>query len=135
MPDDLTPQPPIDEPSREIAAPANVSGGGVNPPFQRQELMRALLAFVGVAIVLPVLFFVGLHRWMNPNIKELSLRAVFPVEWMNACMVVLGTWAASVQLRRPLAALGLPPRQLLGARFWEGALWGFAMLSGVVFLL
>ncbi|MGH9756609.1 MAG: lysostaphin resistance A-like protein [Candidatus Acidiferrales bacterium] len=135
MPDDLTPQPAIDAPSQETAVPANVSADRVNPPLQRRELMRALLAFVGIAIFLPVLFFLGLHRWLNPNIKELSLRAVFPVEWMNACMVVLGTWAASRQLRRPLAALGLPPRQVFGARFWEGALWGFAMLSGAVFLL
>ncbi len=135
MPDEFPPQPAVDAPSSEPATPANVSSDGVNPPFPRRDLMRALLAFMGVAIFLPVLFFIALHRWINPNIKELSLRAAMPVELINASMVILGTWLASRLLRRPMAALGLPPRQALGARFWEGALWGFAMLSGVVFLL
>lgn len=135
MPDEFPPQPAGDAPLGETSASANISTGRDDPPFQRRELMRALMAFLGIAIVLPVLIFVVLHRWINPNIKELSLRAALPVEWINACMVVLGTWIAAMQLRRPMAALGLPPRQALGARFWEGALWGFAMLSGVVFLL
>ena len=90
---------------------------------------------MGIAIVLPVLIFVVLHRWINPNVKELSLHAVLPVELINACMVVLGTWVAAKLVRRPMASIGLPPRQALGARFWEGALWGFAMLSGVLLVL
>lgn len=135
MPDEFPPQPAVAAPSSGPASLANASVDGSNPPFQRRDLIRALMAFLGIAIVLPVLIFVALHRWINPNVKELSLRAAFPVELINACLVVLGTWVAARKLRRPLADIGLPPRQFLGARFWEGALWGFAMLSGIVFLL
>lgn len=135
MPDDFPPQPAAGAPSSGPSIPANTSAEGANTPFQRQEVKRAVFAFLGIAIVLPLLIFVLLHRWINPNIKELSLRAAFPPELINACLVVLGTWAAAIQMRRPLAEMGLPPRQAFGARFWEGALWGFAMLSVVVFLL
>jgi uncharacterized protein len=37
--------------------------------------------------------------------------------------------------KRPLAAYGMPPREAFGARFWEGCVWGFAMLSLVVMII
>jgi len=37
--------------------------------------------------------------------------------------------------RRSLAEYGLPLRRILGRRFWEGALWALAMVTGVVVLL
>jgi uncharacterized protein len=30
---------------------------------------------------------------------------------------------------------GIPPREAFGLRFWEGAVWGFAMLSAILYVL
>lgn len=34
-----------------------------------------------------------------------------------------------------MADFGIPPRQIFGRQFWEGAVWGFCILSALVFLL
>jgi membrane protease YdiL (CAAX protease family) len=34
--------------------------------------------------------------------------------------------------KRSLADYGIPPGQAFGKRFWEGAVWGFAMLSAIL---
>ena len=52
-----------------------------------------------------------------------------------AFFVALGTWVVARMEKRPLADYGIPPRGLLGIRFWEGLLWGFAMLSAIVLFL
>ena len=49
--------------------------------------------------------------------------------------VALGTWVVSHLQKRRMDDYGIPPRQALGSRFWEGAVWGFAMLSAVLFTL
>ena len=52
-----------------------------------------------------------------------------------AFFVALGTWVVARMEKRPLADYGIPPRGLFGIRFWEGLLWGFAMLSAIVLFL
>jgi membrane protease YdiL (CAAX protease family) len=37
--------------------------------------------------------------------------------------------------KRPLDDYGIPLRQAFGGRFWEGSLWGFAMLSLILLIL
>jgi uncharacterized protein len=41
----------------------------------------------------------------------------------------LATWLVARMQKRPLDDYGIPPRQALGWRFWEGWIWGFGMLS------
>jgi len=54
---------------------------------------------------------------------------------ITAFGVALGTWIVSLLEKRRMDDYGIPPRQALGLRFWEGAVWGFAMLSAVLFPL
>src|SRR5262249_12413308 len=37
--------------------------------------------------------------------------------------------------KRPLDDYGIPPRQVFGAKFWEGCVWGFAALSLIPLVL
>jgi len=49
--------------------------------------------------------------------------------------VSLATWIVSLMEERPLDDYGIPPRQAFGRRFWEGTVWGFAMLSAILLVL
>jgi membrane protease YdiL (CAAX protease family) len=52
-----------------------------------------------------------------------------------ALVAVLATWIVARVEKRPLDDYGIPPGQVFGWRFWEGTLWGFAMLSAILFVL
>jgi len=57
------------------------------------------------------------------------------VKSVSAFFVVLATWLASRRQQRPLADYGIPPNAIFGARFWEGAVWGFSLLSAILLFL
>jgi membrane protease YdiL (CAAX protease family) len=52
-----------------------------------------------------------------------------------AFFVALATWILSRIEKRSLDEYGIPPGQAFGRRFWEGSVWGFAMLSAILLLL
>jgi membrane protease YdiL (CAAX protease family) len=49
--------------------------------------------------------------------------------------VSLATWIVSRIEKRPLDDYGIPLRKAFGGRFWEGSVWGFAMLSAILLVL
>jgi uncharacterized protein len=59
----------------------------------------------------------------------LTVGLTLPLKAVAAFFVLLATWIASRLQQRPLESYGIPPRETLGWRFWEGAVWGFGMLS------
>ncbi|MFZ3334126.1 MAG: CPBP family intramembrane glutamic endopeptidase, partial [Candidatus Acidiferrales bacterium] len=64
-----------------------------------------------------------------------SIRSELPLKAIMAFFVALATWIVARIEKRPLADYGIPPRGAFGIRFWEGLLWGFAMLSAIVLIL
>lgn len=46
--------------------------------------------------------------------------------------MVVATWLAGQRQKRPLADYGIPQREIFGARFWERAVWGIALLSAML---
>jgi len=58
-----------------------------------------------------------------------TLKSTLSLKVVAAFFVLLATWIASHLQKRPLDVYGIPPRQAFGWRFWEGAIWGFGMLS------
>lgn len=63
------------------------------------------------------------------DITTLSLKSEFALKGIAAFFALLGTWVASRMQKRPLGDYGIPPKEAFGLRFWEGAVWGFGMLS------
>ena len=82
--------------------------------------------------MVPAIFALLLHKKLEPNTAVLTLTGELPLKLIGAFFVILGTWVAARMENRPLAEYGVPPQSAFGARFWEGCVWGFAMLSAVV---
>jgi uncharacterized protein len=61
-----------------------------------------------------------------------TVRNELPVKAVMTFFVALATWIVSRIEQRPLDDYGIPPRQAFGKRFWEGMVWGFAMLSAIL---
>ena len=117
--------------------------GGEPPSAPDLERPRAwgrlernrLLIWVGIAFIFPGLLVFALHLQGNTSDAVFSIRSELPVKALMAFFVVLATWIVSRMEKRPLADYGIPFRQMFGLRFWEGFLWGFAMLSAILLVL
>lgn len=75
------------------------------------------------------------HLAVRPQGSVLTLEHELPIRAIRACLVLLATWVVARMEERPLDDYGIPPRQALGRRFWEGVVWGFGMLSVVLLVL
>jgi uncharacterized protein len=96
---------------------------------------KDIFVWVLVSFVPPALFMILFRHKLEPDNSILSLRGELPLKLVQAFFVALGTWLVARRENRPLAAYGMPPRQAFGARFWEGCVWGFTMLSLVLLVI
>jgi membrane protease YdiL (CAAX protease family) len=96
---------------------------------------KDILTWVVISFAVPAVFVLLLHHKLEPNNSVLSLRGELPLKAIFAFFVALGTWVVSRLEKRPLAAYGMPADQAFGARFWEGCVWGFTMLSAVLLVI
>jgi membrane protease YdiL (CAAX protease family) len=103
-------------------------------PWGDAERNRLLL-WAAIGIVVPGLCIVAFHLVFKPHDDVFSVKTELPVKATMAFFVVLATWIVSRMEKRPLDDYGLPLSQMFGNRFWEGCLWGFAMLSAIVLCL
>src|SRR5208282_5785603 len=103
-------------------------------PWGRAERNR-LLIWVAIAFIFPGLLVFALHLQGKPSYAVFSIRSELPLKALLAFFVALATWIVSRMEKRPLADYGIPPRQFFGIRFWEGSLWGFAMLSAILLVV
>jgi hypothetical protein len=94
-----------------------------------------LLIFIGIAFILPVPFILLLHPWLGRTVSVFTLQSELPIKALTAFFVLLATWVASRMEKRPLDDYGAPPAEAFGQRFWEGTVWGFAMLSAILLVL
>jgi uncharacterized protein len=123
---------------------AQTPSGGANqlsaPTFEphrrwgRSERNR-LLIWVAIAFIFPGLPLLALHPHAKPADAVFSIRSELPLKAWFAFCVTLATWIVSRMEQRPLSDYGIPPRGIFGWRFWEGCLWGFAMLSAILLVL
>lgn len=106
------------------------------PPrrWGRPEQYR-LLIWVAISFILPAPIVLALHIPLKPNGSVFTLQNELPVKAIVAFAAILGTWVVSRMEKRPLGDYGIPPRQAFGLRFWEGFIWGFAMLSAILLVL
>jgi membrane protease YdiL (CAAX protease family) len=113
---------------------SNTSGPVPPRPWGAAERNR-LLIWVGIAFILPLPFAYLIQLPLKQSGSVFSVESELPVKFVMAFFVVLATWVVSRMEKRPLDDYGIPPRQVFGIRFWEGFLWGFAMLSAILLVL
>jgi membrane protease YdiL (CAAX protease family) len=107
----------------------------VRPRSMADIRRKDIFIWVIISVVVPGLFAYFFHHKLEPDKSILSLHGEIPLTLVQAFFVALGTWVVSRLENRPLAAYGVPPREAFGARFWEGCVWGFAMLSLVLLVI
>jgi len=122
---------------------ASRSGGTDDPPTGR--LRRIFVGPAGLRAGWGFALFVGLLTVGQLAIRLVWNRLLHPppdVPWDPIWTALgeaasLGATLVAIAIlgrleRRSLPEYGLPLRRLLGRRFWEGALWGLAMVTGIV---
>lgn len=104
------------------------------PNWTRTERIH-LLIWIGIGFVLPGVIQYLFASWFAESNASWTTAVAWRSRGMNAFFFVLATWVVSRLENRPLSEYGIPPKDALGVRFWEGAIWGFGMLSALVLLL
>jgi hypothetical protein len=89
-------------------------------PWGRLERNR-LRIWAAIGIVFPGLCVAALRLVFKSHGDVLSVKTELPVAAFMAFFVVLAAWIVSRMEKRPLDDYGVPPRQISGIRFWEGA--------------
>jgi membrane protease YdiL (CAAX protease family) len=103
-------------------------------PWTREDRKRLLL-WVAIAFLIPLVFVFGFHLTTGAKTSVFRVRTELPLKAIMAFFVALATWIVSRKENRPLDDYGIPLRQAFGRRFWEGTVWGFAMLSAILLIL
>ena len=110
-----------------------------SPSEQRQAWRRSdrgrLLTWVVIAFLPPALYLLVLRLAGARSDSAFTVRNELPIKVIMTFFVLLATWVVSRIEHRPLDDYGIPPRQAFGKRFWEGSVWGFAMLSAILLVL
>jgi uncharacterized protein len=126
----------ITSPSTE---PANEPGTDGTSPAPRGGWRRVdrvnLLLWVLIGFLTPGVVVYLLYPNINHAPAVLTIKQELPIKAILALFMILATWVVARREKRPLDDYGLPPRRAFGGRFWEGAFWGFAMLSLVLLCL
>lgn len=104
------------------------------PPWNAAE-RKTLIIFLLVAFVLPLPFLFVLHPESVGGHAVWTVQSELQLKFVTAFFVALGTWLAARRQQRPFANYGIPTGGIVGARFWEGAVWGFGLLSAVLLVL
>jgi uncharacterized protein len=93
-------------------------------------LIWMAIAIGGLLILMPLL-----SRWIPSSPKTLNVREWLPREALQLALLLIASIVVARREGVTLATYGLPARGAFGAKFWEGVVWGFAALSGLVGLL
>jgi len=115
---------------------SNRQSAAAPPPRAWSRIDRSrLFIWVGIAFGPSAVFGYVLHRAASQSAAVLTVQSELPTKAVSVFFVFLATWVVSRIEKRSLDDYGIPLRQSFGKRFWEGAVWGFAMLSAIVLLV
>ncbi len=132
-----------DGPNAATAPPGGAPPGGPASPLRRLFVgSRGLRAgwgfalFVGLLALAQVVIGFVWDRFLEPP-PDVPWTPVWTAldEAASFGAALFAIAILSRLERRSLAEYGLALRRIFGRRFWEGALWGLAMVTGVVALL
>jgi hypothetical protein len=114
--------------------PLNAGLPGPAARWGRVDRLR-LFVWFGIGFILPVIFIFASHLQGKPSEAVFSVRSELPVKFILAFAIFAATWIVSRMEKRPLDDYGIPLRRAFGLRFWEGLIWGFAMLSAILLII
>ncbi len=120
---------PIDGANQPTTAPLR------QPTAWSRTDRNRLLIWVAIALLLPAPFLLAAHFAVGRSSSLITVQRELPAKAIAVFFVLLATWIVSRMEKRPLADYGIPIRHAFGIRFWEGSVWGFAMLSAILLLL
>ncbi|MGC1686154.1 MAG: type II CAAX endopeptidase family protein, partial [Candidatus Acidiferrales bacterium] len=122
--------------SSPVAGGNPVGTGVAEPrrPWGREDRKR-LFVWFGIGFILPGILVFALHLQGKPSDIVFSVRSELPVKAILAFGVFVATWIVARMEKRPLDDYGMPLRRAFGLRFWEGLIWGFAMLSAILVII
>jgi membrane protease YdiL (CAAX protease family) len=138
MTSDQSPQ--STEPAQPLIGPPEGPTSGAKAIFWNEREFRAgwrllvyLLLFILIATVAGILA-TALHL---PEISRASLTATSMLVQDGVGVIAVFAAAAIMGMleARPFGGYGLPRSAAFGARFWQGAAWGMAMITGTIFLI
>jgi membrane protease YdiL (CAAX protease family) len=112
----------------------NETAGGQRQAWGRIDRKR-LLMWAGIAFGGPGVLMLGVRLAGRGGTPAFSVRNELPVKVVMVFFVSLATWILSRVEKRSLDEYGIPLGQAFGRRFWEGTVWGFAMLSTILLVL
>jgi membrane protease YdiL (CAAX protease family) len=134
--------------SRQEAIPLpEASGPGLSAQLQNEQPPAGqpatsgridrirLFIWAGIAFGVPGALIYGFHLGAGRNASVLTVQSELPIKAVMVFCVSLATWIVSRIEKRPLDDYGIPLRKAFGGRFWEGSVWGFAMLSAILLVL
>lgn len=114
--------------------PRNGAHSGQPKTWARIDRIR-LLIWAGIGFGIPFALIFGLHLAAGRKDSVFSVQTELPIKILMVFFVSLATWIVSRMEKRSLDEYGIPLRQALGRRFWEGTVWGFGMLSAILLVL
>jgi len=107
----------------------------VSPPSWAGIDRKRLFLWAGIGFGIPAILIFGFHLLGTPNRSILTVETELPVKGLMVFFIALATVIVARIENRSLADYGIPLRQAFGLKFWEGSIWGFAMLSAIILLL
>jgi membrane protease YdiL (CAAX protease family) len=130
----------LNEPSKYERPPAGdppaITPRRPNPlPAWSRKDRNHLLIWAGITFGPLAAILLAWRFLLGQGEPAFSVRSELPIKALAAFCVLLATWIVSRMEQRPLADYGIPPRQAFGWKFWEGSVWGFAMLSTILLVL
>ena len=123
----------------EQQTPTSAKGLNVSPSFNPRAWGRSdrirLFIWVGIGFLVPGALIFALHLGAGRGGSIFSVRTEMPSQAIMVFFVSLATWIISRIEKRPLNDYGIPLREAFAAKFWEGAVWGIALLSAILLVL
>lgn len=137
----MTPeQDPENDPRLLPLGPPEGPVNGAKAIFWNEREFRAgwrlliYVLFVALFILAGTFLTLALHL---PQTGRTGLTATSML--VQECVEMIAALAAAAVMgmleARPFGSYGLPRDAAFGARFWQGAAWGIAMITGIIFLI
>src|SRR5271157_3432985 len=136
----------MDSPPPSGERPANIpfEHGYVAVPTGPKEIHPVLRLLIFVALFLFFSSILHLGRFLIPVtrgwLQPLSMGVITPggqvfVESVQVISLILAALLMALIEKRTFSDYGWPVRQAFGKRFWQGLLYGFAMVSLLMALI
>ncbi len=125
-----------DDPARISGREQESIAGARQMPGSVRADRKHLLIWVSIGFLIPGGILLAFHRVNSMDGSAFfNVQRELPMKALMAFFIALATWVISRVEKRPLDDYGIPLRQAFGRRFWEGCIWGFAMLSAILLIL